>query len=253
MSKLLLSFAEWSFFNSKLHNPVDFYNKVKEAGYDGAEMVAPERQEAAKAAGLKLVNMSGPGMQKGLNRTANHPELIKEIEQAIRTASKNNIESVILFSGNREGQDDKEGLRNCIAAFKNLVKIAESEGVVLLFEMLNSFNHTDYQADHSWYGFELVRSVNSSSLKVLYDIYHLHRMGEELTNTILKNLDIIGHFHIAGSPKRDYPEVKGAIDYGSIVQAVQKAGYKGYWGMEFCDSKDAIADLGRAAKQFKSY
>jgi hydroxypyruvate isomerase len=253
MNQLKLSFAEWSFFNSKIHDPVAFYKKVRDIGYDAAEMVAPERWEAAKAAGVKILNQSGPGMQKGFNRIANHPALIKEVEQALRTASKNNIAQVIVFSGNREGQDDAEGLRNCLVAYKQLAKTAEGEGVTLLFEMLNSFDHADYQGDHSRFGFELVRAVNSPALKVLYDIYHLQRMGEELEKTIVKNLDIIAHFHIAGSPKRDYPDDKDQIDYRTIVKAVHKAGYKGYWGMEFCHSADALADLERAYKQFQGY
>jgi hydroxypyruvate isomerase len=253
MNQLKLSFAEWSFFKPEMYGAEEFYQKAKEMGYTAVEMTAPERLGAAAKAGVKVINQSGPGMQKGANRVEHHVQFLKECEVAIKAAAKNKIKSVIVFSGNREKQDDREGLGNCIVAFKHLAKIAQNEGVGLLFEMLNSFDHGDYQANQSWYGFELVRSVNSPSLKVLYDIYHMQRMGEELKDTIIKNLEIIGHFHIAGSPKRDYPLDGGAIDYGSIVRAVHQAGYRGYWGMEFCGSTDPLADLQRVFGEFQAY
>ena len=88
---------------------------------------------------------------------------------------------------------------------------AEKAGVILLFEMLNSFEHTDYQADSFKYGFDLVKSIKSKNLKLLYDIYHMERMGEDVIKDITRNLDVISHLHTAESSDRSLPLSSGKI------------------------------------------
>ncbi len=120
LSELKQSVSEWCYFR-KEYDPAVYYKKLREMGYLGVEMVDPSRWAAAKAAGLKLVNISGPGMQKGLNRLENHGELIPKIRECITAAAANEISQVIIFSGNRGGQADEVGLKNCIEAGRQLV------------------------------------------------------------------------------------------------------------------------------------
>ena len=215
-------------------------------------MVDEKRWAAARAAGLSIVNLGGPGMEDGLSKAENHGTLIPSIADRIDAAKANGIGQVIIFSGNRKGQDDAAGLANCIAACKKLAPKAEKAKVTLVFEMLNSFEHVDYQGDHSAYGFDLVKAVSSPRVKVLYDIYHMHRMGENVLADILGNLEYIAHLHIAGDGRR-FPGEKGAIDYRSIVKQVTAAGYKGFWGQEFLAPPDPYPELESAARLFNSY
>ena len=96
-------------------------------------------------------------------------------------------------------------MASCIAGLKQVAGEAEKAGVTLTLEVLNKFDHPGYQADYSAYAFAVARGVGSANVKVLYDIYHMQRMGENLLPTIMENLAMIGHFHIAGAPKRDFP------------------------------------------------
>jgi hydroxypyruvate isomerase len=253
MSRIKFSAADWCFVKKSGLGAEKYYNELRRIGYDAVEMTWSGHREAARAAGLEVINLCGPGMQKGLNRLENHAELIPQIRQSIAEAEGNRIPHVILFSGNRAGQDDAEGIRNCVAGIEQVVGDAARAGVTLVFEMLNSFEHPDYQADTSTYGFEVVKRIDSSALKVVYDIYHMERMGEDSVKNVTSNLHRIAHLHVAESPARTRPLADGTIRYREIVGEIVRAGYTGYWGMEFLPGPDVIGDLRAALTEFASF
>jgi hydroxypyruvate isomerase len=214
-------------------------------------MVDPSRYANARKAGLELVDASGPGMTEGLNRLEHHAKLIPEIRAKIRECADNGIANLILFSGNRGGQHDEVGLANVGAGLRQVIGDAERAKVTLLFEVFNQNDHPDYQADRSAYAFALARAIGSPRLKVLYDLYHMHRQGERLVESVVSNLDLIGHLHIAGAPKRNFPGPGQEIDYAPIVRAIHAAGYRGYWGQEFVPGADPLDELKRAQALFE--
>jgi hydroxypyruvate isomerase len=230
--KLRFSAADWCYLKDG-SDATEYYPGLKSAGVSAVEMVSVERRAAARAAGLPVIDLSGPGMVEGLNRRENHEALVPEIEAAIQAARSDGIPNLIVFSGNRFGSPDDEGIEACVEAFRLLAPVAEKAGVTLLFEMLCAMDHPGYQADSSAYGFSVVERVASPGLRVLYDIYHMYRMGENVIDDLIANLPIIGHIHVAESPLRDLPVPGGAIDYPAIVGKVMDAGYDGYWGLEF--------------------
>ncbi len=247
-----ISAAEWCYWRDGQDASL-YYATLSAIGVDAVEMTPPDRWPAARDAGLALLNLAGPGMQKGLNCLENHAELVPQIESLIATAAGDGIGHVIVFSGNRDGQDDATGRSNCAKALDRLLGPAEAAGVTLVFEMLNSFDHADYQADRGRYGFQLVRDLGSPNLRVLYDVYHLARMGEDVLADALDNLDLVAHFHLADIPARTLPAADARIDYRALVSRVHAAGYRGYWGMEFCPRAQPLAELAAAVELFRSY
>lgn len=244
MAQLLQSFADWCFYRKEFEP--DYYVRLREMGFDAVEMTPPERRAQARAAGLKLLNTSSPGMQKGLNRLENHGELVPQISEVIRTAGKENISEVIVFSGNRDGQEDRVGIANCVTGLKQLAKVAESAGVTLLFELLNKYDHKDYQCDSVEFAATVVSQAGSPRVRILYDIYHAHRMGEDVAKSMLTYLPLIGHLHVAGDPGRGFPGPGQTIDYPALVRTVTKAGYTGYWGQEFMPKGDVMQEVREA-------
>lgn len=236
------SITDWSFFRADF-SPEDYYNRLKSLGVSAVEMVPSDRWQVARSSGLQLLNMIGPGMEKGLNRRENHEQLLPEIKQSIDTASAAGIPHVIIFSGNREGQPDDEGIMQCIEGIEAVAPYAEAAGVKLLFEMFNSYDHVDYQADHGTYGFKITRSLQSSSVRVLYDIYHMLRMGDNVLRDMLDNIDVIGHIHVADVPNRTVLMENPTVNYKQIVKEVQAAGYQGYWGLEFLPGDDVFGEI----------
>src|SRR5579859_5950958 len=107
MEKLKLSAPDWCFYKDHFQ-PEEYYGKLAEMGYGAVEMVPPGRREAARAAGLKILNLPGPGMDQGLNDKSNHASLSGQLKQAITEAAAAGIPAVIVFSG-RRGRISEEG------------------------------------------------------------------------------------------------------------------------------------------------
>ncbi|MFQ6097700.1 MAG: hydroxypyruvate isomerase family protein [Armatimonadota bacterium] len=160
---------------------------------------------------------------------------------AISITAANNIPSLICFSGNREGLDDLQGLRNCAACLKRVAGYAEDKGVTLCTELLNSkVNHPDYQCDHTAWGVVLCELVGSPNVKLLYDIYHMQIMEGDIIRTIQNNIEHIGHFHTAGNPGRHDMDDEQELYYPAIARAIANLDYDGFVGHEFSPKGDKM-------------
>ena len=158
-----------------------------------------------------------------------------------------------MFSGDAQGVNPDEGLQSCIEGLKLCAAVAERLKITLIFEMFNTFDHPGYLAVSSRFGFDTARAVGSPHLRLLYDIYHMQRMGENVLSDLKANLEYVGHLHVAGCPHRDFPGPEQDIDYRAIVKNITLMGYQGYWGMEFYPSGDAYKSLEEARRLLLSY
>jgi len=244
-----LDFPTWD----KKLKPGAFYDAILDAGYKGIECVAPSHIEKARKAGLEPLSLMSPGIEIGLNRLENQDALLPKIMDLIYLAGENKIPYVVVYSGNRAGMSDAAGHDNVKSALQELMPEARDNGVVLLFEMLNTFDHPDYMADRATFGLDLVTDIASPNLRLLYDIYHMHRMREDYMEDLTENLGCVAHINCAESPDRSTPQAKGEIPYAEIVPKVVEAGYDGYWGMVFEYGRDPLADLREAAATFLAF
>ena len=226
---------------------------VKEAvalGIHGVELAPPEYWDMIKENGLKLIGTGGHGtFSEGLNRRENHNRIEEELRKNIEMAAENNIRHLICFSGNRAGLSDEEGIENTAEGFLRVSKFAEEKGVKLIMELLNSkVDHPDYQGDHTLWGIEVCKKVNSPAVKLLYDVYHMQIMEGDLIRTIRENIDYIGHFHIAGNPGRSNIDDTQEINYKPVIEAIAATNYDGYIGHEYVPEGDAMQILRQTYK-----
>ncbi len=131
---------------------------------------------------------------------------------------------------------ESEKKENMILVLNELKPIAEDSGIILNIEPLNTLvDHKGYFLQYSREGFDLIEEVGSKNIKVLYDIYHLQIMQGNIISDIEKNIDQIGHFHIADVPGRHEPGT-GEINYKNIYKKISTLNYSGYLGFEYMPS-----------------
>lgn len=205
------------------------------AGIPSIELLGESQWPVVKKHGLTCAMASGPGgIGKGWNREAQHAQLIDKGEVMLKKIADAGLPNMIVFSGNRRGQDDLEGIKVCAKGLKKLMPVAERLGVNVCMELLNSKrNHKDYQCDHTAWGVALCKEVGSDRFKLLYDIYHMQIMEGDIIATIQENIDYIGHFHTGGVPGRNDIDETQELNYNTIMKAILATGFKGFVGQEF--------------------
>src|SRR5579864_1905244 len=241
------SVCQWCYRNISIDQLAEYAAKI---GLRGVDLLKPEEYEIPRRYGLVCtMGYAGGGeIGKALNRVENHAA----IEQAFRTniplAAKAGVPNVITFSGNRAGLSDDEGARNTITGLNRVKKIAEDHGVTICVELLNSKrDHHDYMCDHTAWGVRVAQEVNSPSVKLLYDIYHMQIMEGDLIETIRQNIQWIGHFHTGGVPGRHELNGTQEIQWDAVMRAIADTGFKGYVAHEFVPTADPLASLWQAA------
>src|SRR3989454_3252496 len=144
-------------------------------GYQAIELVEQEHWQFIKDHGLAISSLRGQSsIEEGFNRREQHDRLEREVRANITLAAQWGIPNVIVFSGNREGLDDRRGAEITAEGLKRVARAAEDEGVTLVLELLNSKgDHPDYQADKTTWGVEVCRMVDSLAVGLLYDIYKM--------------------------------------------------------------------------------
>ena len=218
-------------------------------GYKGIDLVGPADFPTLKKYGLVATMINSHGIPKGLNHQENWDECLGKIRDAVEAASASGYPNVICFSGNRAGMDPDEGMKNCEAALKQVVGLAEQKNVTICMELLNSkVDHHDYMCDHTAWGVPLVKKVGSERFKLLYDIYHMQIMEGDVIRTIRDHKECFAHFHTGGIPGRHEIDDTQELFYPAVMRAIVETGYKGWVGQEFLPVHDPVASLAQAAK-----
>ena len=237
------SVSQWCFGDIPLE---DFAKTCKEIGLESIELLQEKDWATVAKYGLKCAvgYATDWGIPKGFNRSENHEKLITDFENMIPKAAAAGVPNLICFSGNREGQNDNEGMITCAKGLRKLMPTAEKHGVTIIMELLNSYGHKDYQCDKTAWGSALCEMVGSERFKLLYDIYHMQIMEGNVCDTITKYSPYIGHIHTGGVPGRHELDETQELFYPAIMRALLKTGYKGFVGQEFVPAQtDKIESL----------
>ena len=218
-------------------------------GCKGFDLVGPKDWPVLKEHGLLPTMVpSASTIRDGINRVENHARIDAGMRESIQQAAAFGAPNVIVLSGERKGLPDDQGVENSVKFLNNIKALAEDKGVTICLELLNSkVNHPDYQCDHTKWGVEVCKRVNSPRVKLLYDIYHMQIMEGDIIRTIRENLQWIGHFHTAGVPGRHEIDTNSQeLSYRPIAQAIVDAGFTGYLAHEYGPLRDPLKSLDEA-------
>ncbi|HEY3282753.1 MAG TPA: TIM barrel protein [Armatimonadota bacterium] len=231
--------------------PLDEFAKQCAAmGIKGVDLLGPDEWPVVKKYGLICSMAWGPsGIPDGWNRPADHDRLVKESERLLPIISAAGLPNMIVFSGNRRGLNDSEGMDNCVTGLKRITKLAEDLKVNLVMELLNSKrDHKDYQCDHTAWGVELCKRVGSPRMKLLYDIYHMQIMEGDVIATLQESIGYIAHIHTGGVPGRNEIDGTQELNYARISKAIADAKFDGYMAHEFIPKRDPLTSLRQAVR-----
>ncbi len=244
--RLRQSVARWCFGQWDLDTLCEH---AKACGLMGVDLLSEQEWSVPAKHGLACTLANGPcTIGAGFNRPEHHDRLVAECERLIPRVADAGIERMIVFSGNRAGMSDAEGLRHCAAGLRRVMPTAERAGVTLVMELLNSrVDHADYMFDRFPWGAELVRTVGSPRFAILYDIYHAQIMEGDIIRTIRDHADAIGHYHTAGVPGRHELDDAQELQYAAICRAIAETGFRGVVAHEFIPRGDPVEGLRRAA------
>ena len=219
-------------------------------GLVGIDLLDPADFPVVKDHGLVCTMVNSHPLTDGLCDPKFHENSLSKLTAAIEATAAEGWRNVICFSGNARGIDPETGMDHCVEALRKIVPVAQSNGVTLIMELLNSkVNHPDYLCDNSKWGVELVKRVGSEHFKLLYDIYHMQIMEGDVIRTIRENHAHIGHYHTAGNPGRNELNDNQELFYPAIARAIADTGFDGYFAHEFIPKGDALAGLTDAVRQ----
>ncbi|HET6679688.1 MAG TPA: TIM barrel protein [Gemmatimonadaceae bacterium] len=219
--------------------------EAKAMGLRSVELLGEAEWPVIRSLGLTCAMANGPStITLGWNRPSEHDRLVAESERLLPLVAAEGFPNMIVFSGNRAGMSDGEGLENCARGLARIVHTAERTGVTVCMELLNSkVDHKDYMCDHTPWGVELVKRVASPRFRLLYDIYHMQIMEGDVIRTIRDHHASIAHYHTGGVPGRAEIDGSQELNYPAIMRAIAETGYTGWVGQEFVPRRDPLTSL----------
>ena len=187
-----------------------------------------------------------PGGTAALTNPAVRKEWLQHVEKSLDYTKRAAIPNAIVCTGDTvEGMSEAETMQSVLDGLAEAVRLAETAGVTLLLEPLNTkVDHPGQWLDGSDKGADICRKIGSPRLKLLYDCYHMQIMEGDLVGHLEANLDVIGHIHAAGHPGR-HELWLGEINYPFLVKALEDMGYDGVFALEYAPSMDDEESLRR--------
>jgi len=233
---------------SMLFTEVDFLQRFAAAanwGFTGVECWSPFEYpreliaEVLEETNLSqvLFNLPSGDWDGGERGIACHPDRVEEFQdgvgKAIDYAQALGCKQVNCLAGIVPVGVDFEDLK--ITMVTNLkfaaAKLAEN-GIRLLVEPINTRDIPGFFLNNTASALSIIDMVNSSNIRLQYDIYHMQIMEGDIIPTIQANLSIIGHIQLADTPGRNEPGT-GEINYPFVLNAIDDMDYSGWIGCEY--------------------
>lgn len=236
----------------------DRFGLARESGFDYIEFWSwkdkdiKKIKERCRAYDLKVASFSGDQDFSMIDENQK-ADYIAFVQASIQTAKLLDCHHLVIHS-NALGENGAvlnpypniapaNKIAVMLDVLKTLATEAEKSNVTLVLEALNTMvDHAGNFLSSTGEAAGLIRSVNSSHIKILYDIYHMQIMEGNIINTLKAYIDVIGYIHIADVPGRHEPGT-GEINFSNVIKTLKKRKYDGIIGFELTplhNSTDAV-------------
>jgi hydroxypyruvate isomerase len=171
-------------------------------------------------------------------------EFQDSVGRAIEYASALGCTRLNCLAGVAPPNADHYALRSTfIANLRFAARELKRAGIALVIEPLNTRDTPGFFLRTSRQAIEIIEEVASDNLSLQFDVYHAHVMEGDVAAAIRCSAAHIAHVQIADDPGRHEPGT-GDIDFASVFQALDAAGYRGWIGCEYVPRTTTEAGLG---------
>jgi hydroxypyruvate isomerase len=232
------------------------FERASKSGFKAVEFLFPYAFPASEIKreldrnNLKLVlhNLPAGDWDAGERGIACHPDRVDEfrsgVTKAIEYAKALGVPQLNCLAGKMpEGVNSKLLHDTFVSNLKYAAMELKKANLKLLIEPINTFDIPGFFLSTTQQAIDIINEVGADNLYVQYDIYHAQRMEGELSNTIKKNFNMIGHIQLADNPGRNEPGT-GEINYPHLFKLIDSLGYTGWIGCEYKPATNTEAGLG---------
>jgi hydroxypyruvate isomerase len=221
------------------------FERAARAGFTAVELWWPGEDDARRlpdlvakwGVQLALLNFDAGDMAAGDRGLASDPDqeqrLRANVPVALRIASDCGCRRLNLLLGLRQERyplAEQLGFAGLSVGWA--ADQAATIGATVLIEAVNTFENGPYLLATTPAVADFIGQVGRPNVRLQYDAYHMQRMEGNLTATMDTYWPLIGHIQIADSPGRNEPGT-GEINYGFVLDQIERHGYQGYIGLEY--------------------
>ena len=213
-------------------------NNLKKRTIDTQNKMSKTMQKRGIEMGVFVahtIHWKEPNLASGDNNK--REQFLKEIKESVEVAKRINAKWMTVVPGYKDLRLDLSYQTvNVVDSLKYACEILEPHGLIMVLEPLNFLNHPGLFLTESPQAYEICKSVDSPSCKILFDIYHQQIQEGNLLPNIEKCWNEIAYFQIGDNPGRKEPST-GEINYKNIFKYIYNRGFEGILGMEHGNSK----------------
>jgi sugar phosphate isomerase/epimerase len=235
---------------------------ISDLGFEGAELSIMNAHsiDTKKIKGItKRYDLSIPAVGAGryflkhrLFFSSKDKEIRQKAVEAVKELTKfaGQLDSHFIIGpvqGNFENSYE-EGFQYARDCLQECAKVAEAERVLLLLEPINRFSPAIIRTIGA--GVRMVDEVNSSSVKLLVDTFHMNIEERSMTESIKPAKGYIGHVHFSDNNR--LAPGQGHIDFRSIAKMLQEMDYQGFVSGEILPEPDGETAARRTIELIKS-
>jgi len=160
---------------------------------------------------------------------ARMPDAQAVIFEALDYAKAVSTSNIHVMAGIAAGEEAHDTF---VENLKFACDLATKDGQTILIEPLNGYDVPGYFLKSNNQAAAIIEEVNAPNLRLMFDCYHVGRMGENVLEQLERLLPIVGHIQFASVPDRGPPD-RGDIDYSVVFKHLEQLGYERPLGAEF--------------------
>lgn len=186
---------------------------------------------------LVLHNLPAGNWASGDRGLAALPDRVSEfregVKEALKAAATLGTPRLNALAGVPTADIDSTRVRATLVSNLRFAAAAlRSQGLTLLIEPINTQDVPGFWLHGTQQALDLIEEVAEPNLRLQLDLYHAHRMGEDLERVLHEAMPLVGHLQLADSPGRHEPGT-GRMPVRTLFDLIDELGYTGYVGCEY--------------------